>query len=45
MQLVRYMLGQALKMCEKHKMTKKKIDEILLDKVYYFVLERKSDLT
>ena len=41
MQLVRYMLAQGFKMCEKHKMPKKKIEEILLDKVYYFVLERK----
>jgi len=45
MQLVRYMLAQVFKMCEKHKMPKKKIDEILLDKVYYFVLERKFKVT
>ena len=43
MQLVRYMLAQSFKMCEKHKMAKKKIDAILLDKVYFFVLESKSE--
>lgn len=37
MQLVRYLLFQSFKMCEKFKMMgKKKIDEILIEKVYNF---------
>ena len=41
MQLVRYLLLQAFKMCEKHKLHKKKIDDILLEKVYNKVEESK----
>ena len=39
MQLVRYLLHQGFKMCEKYKMNKKKIDEILIEKVYHFIQE------
>ena len=41
MQLVRYLILQAFKMCEKHKMPKKKVDDILLEKVYNKVEESK----
>jgi hypothetical protein len=34
MQLVRYLLVQAFKLCDKHKISRKKIDEILLETVY-----------
>jgi len=34
MQLVRYLLASAFKLSEKFKMNKKKIDEILLEKIY-----------
>lgn len=36
MQLARYLLSQAFKTCEKHKLPKKKIDDILLEKVYNY---------
>ena len=41
MQLVRYLILQAFKMCEKHKINKKKVDDILLEKVYNKVEESK----
>ena len=37
MQLVRYLLQQGFAMCEKYKISKKKIDEVLLEKVYHFI--------
>jgi len=34
MQLVRYLLVHAFKLCDKHKLGKKKIDQILLNTVF-----------
>lgn len=34
MQLVRYLLVNAFKFCEKYKINKKKIDEILLEVIF-----------
>lgn len=41
MQLVRYLLCQSFRMCEKYKINKNKIDKILLEKVYNFIEESK----
>jgi hypothetical protein len=42
MQLVRYLLAHAFKFCEKHKVSRRKIDEILLETVYDEKLIRTS---
>jgi len=44
MQLVRYLLVHTFKFCEKHKVSKKKIDDILLEKVFSPVIARMYEL-